>query len=120
MPLPHNKDLKKNSQKLRKDMTPQERHLWYDFLSGYSVQFRRQKVIGNFIVDFYCPKARIAIELDGSQHFDPDSVQADLERTIFLNSVGVQVLRYANNEVSEQFRAVCEVIDLHVRKVVAL
>ena len=82
MPLPHNKGLKENSQNLRKNMTPQERHLWYDFLSGYPVLFHRQKVIGNYIVDFYCPKAKIVVELDGSQHFEPEAAQADQERTL--------------------------------------
>ena len=120
MPLPHNKGLKDNSQILRKNMTSQERHLWYDFLSGYPVHFHRQKVIGNYIVDFYCPKAKIVVELDGSQHFEPEAMKADLERTEYLNHLGIKVLRYANNEVNEQFRAVCEDIDNHVRKVVSL
>ena len=120
MPFPHNKNLKDHSRNLRKNMTPQERRLWYDFLSGYPVRFHRQKVIGNYIVDFYCAKARIAVELDGSQHFEPEAMQADRERTEYLNSLGIKVLRYANNEVNEQFRAVCEDIDNHVRKVVRL
>ena len=120
MPLPHNKSLKENSQSLRKNMTPQERHLWYDFLSGYPVHFHRQKVIGNYIVDFYCPKAKTVVELDGSQHFEPEAVRADQERTEYLNRFGIKVLRYANNEVNEQFRAVCEDIDNQVRKIVSL
>ena len=120
MPLPHNKELKENSRDLRKNMTPQERHLWYDFLSGYPVHFRRQKVIGNYIVDFYCPRAKIVVELDGSQHFEPEAALADQERTEYLNSLGIKVLRYANNEVNEQFRAVCEDIDNQVRKIVSL
>ena len=120
MPLPHNKKLKENSQNLRKNMTAQERHLWYDFLSNYPVHFHRQKVIGNYIVDFYCPKAKIVVELDGSQHFEPEAVRADQERTEYLKRLGIQVLRYANNEVNEQFRAVCEDIDNQVRKAVRL
>ena len=120
MPLPHNKNLKDNSQSLRKNMTPQERHLWYDFLSAYPVHFHRQKVIGSYIVDFYCPKAKIVVELDGSQHFEREAIQADRERTDYLNSLGIRVLRYANNEVNTQFRAVCEDIDHQVRKVVRL
>ena len=119
MPLPHNKCLKENSQSLRKNMTPQERHLWYDFLSGYPVHFHRQKVIGNYIVDFYCPKAKIVVELDGSQHFEPEAAWADQVRTEYQNRFGIKVLRYTNNEVNEQFRAVCEDIDNQVRKIVS-
>ena len=120
MPLPHNQRLKENAQNLRKNMTPQERHLWYDFLSNYPVHFHRQKVIGNYIVDFYCPKAKMVVELDGSQHFESETARADQERTEYLNRLGIKVLRYANNEVNEQFRAVCEDIDRQVRKVVRL
>ena len=118
MTLPHNQKLIQNSQNLRKNMTPQERHLWYDFLSDYPLHFYRQKVIGNYIVDFYCPKAKVAVELDGSQHFAPQAIQADRERTEYLSSLGIRVLRYANNEVNEQFRTVCEDIDNQVRKIV--
>ena len=116
MPLPYNKKLKSNSQNLRKNMTSQERHLWYDFLSTYPLQFHRQKVIGNYIVDFYCPKAKIVVELDGSQHFEPKNIQADYERTSYLNHLGITVLRYANNEINTQFQAVCEDIDRQVQK----
>ena len=120
MALPLNKRLKENSQNLRKNMTPQERHLWYDFLSSYPVHFYRQKVLGNYIVDFYCPKAKMVVELDGSQHFEPEAAQADRGRTEYLNRLGIQVLRYANNGVNGQFQAVCEDIDNQVRKVVRL
>ena len=80
-------------------MTPQERHLWYDFLKSYPVRFRRQHVIGSYVVDFYCSKARIVIELDGSQHFEPEEQKKDAERTAFLEGYGLQIVRIPNNEI---------------------
>ena len=82
----YNKKLVPNSRTLRKNMTKEERHLWYDFLRGYPVKFTRQKVIGPYIVDFYCPKADLVIELDGSQHFTEDGLQKDAQRTVFLGN----------------------------------
>ena len=107
----HNAAFTENARALRKNMTKEERHLWYDFLRSYSVRFLRQKVIDRYIVDFYCHDARLIVELDGSQHFDPKNKQRDLERTRVLESRGLQVIRIPNNEVSQNFRSVCEYID---------
>ena len=107
----HNAAFTENARALRKNMTKEERHLWYDFLRSYSVRFLRQKVIDRYIVDFYCHDARLIVELDGSQHFDPKNQQRDLERTRVLESRGLQVIRIPNNEVNQNFRSVCEYID---------
>jgi len=115
MRLPKNKDLTKNAQELRRNMTKEERHLWYDFLKNYTVQFNRQKVIGNYIVDFYCHKARLIIELDGSQHFDTTQLVYDHQRTDYLRSLGLIVLRIPNNEIHDNFPGVCEFIDHEVK-----
>ena len=103
------------SQALRKNMTKEERHLWYDFLKSYPVQFNRQHPIGHYIVDFYCHKANLVIELDGSQHYSPEEIAYDQKRTAYLEQQGLCVLRYSNSDVMAQFRAVCDNIDLAVR-----
>ena len=108
--------LQARSRALRKAMTPQERHLWYDFLKAYPVHFRRQQVFGNYIADFYCHQAKLVVELDGSQHFDSEEAAYDQKRTEDLNRMGIQVLRYANNQVNEEFPAVCRDIDRIVRE----
>ena len=105
----------RNSQQLRTNMTKEERHLWYDFLKSYPVQFKRQFPIGNYIVDFYCHKAKLVIELDGSQHCTPEKMEYDKARTEYIESQGILVLRYSNLDVMNRFRAVCENIDLAVR-----
>ena len=99
------------SQTLRKTMTKEERHLWYNFLKTYPVQFRRQCVIGNYIVDFYCYQAKLVIELDGSQHCNPSAIQYDQKRSAYLQGQGLLVLRYSNLDVMKIFRGVCENID---------
>ena len=109
------KKLLRNSQNLRKSMTREERHLWYDFLKGYPVQFKRQYVIGSYIVDFYCFHAKIIIELDGSQHCEPQAVEYDRIRTAYLQKQGFLVMRFSNLDVMKQFRAVCETIDAAVK-----
>ena len=92
-------------------MTKEESLLWYRFLSKYPLRFRRQYVIGNYIVDFYCHKAKLVVELDGSQHYEPTEAQKDRIRTAYLESLGLRVLRFTNLEVLQQFRSVCEAID---------
>ena len=89
-------------------MTKEERHLWYDFLKELPVNFNRQKVIGNYIVDFYCAKAKIVIELDGSQHYFDEGREKDLKRDRFLSSLGLTVLRYSNDDVNNSFESVCQ------------
>ncbi len=96
-------------------MTSQERHIWYDFLRNYPLTINRQKVIGNYIVDFYCAKAKIVIELDGSQHYDKSGKEKDKIRDDFLNSLGISVLRYSNRDINENFKAVCCDIDRRLR-----
>ena len=113
--MKHDKQILRNSQALRRNMTKEERHLWYDFLKSYPIQFNRQYPIGNYIVDFYCQKAKLVIELDGSQHCSPEQIEYDRERTAFLKQQGLSVLRYSNLDVVNQFRAVCENIDLAVQ-----
>lgn len=107
--------LRKRSQQLRTNATKEERRLWYDYLREYPVQWKRQKVIGTYIVDFYCDKAKLAIELDGSQHYEDDNLEYDRSRTDYLNSVGVEVIRFTNTDISQRLRGVCDAIDLAVR-----
>ncbi|MGM9551558.1 MAG: endonuclease domain-containing protein [Clostridia bacterium] len=93
---------------LRKNMTKEERHLWYDFLKNLSVTVNRQKVIGKYIVDFYIASARIAIELDGSQHYEEENIKDDKERDKYLNEIGIKVLRYSNLDINSNFNEVCQ------------
>ena len=104
------------SQKLRKTMTKEERHLWYDFLKSYPIQFRRQYCIGIYIVDFYCYKSKLVIELDGSQHCLPDVADHDMKRTRYLEEQGCCVIRYSNRDIQQKFRGVCEHIDYCVKQ----
>ncbi|MBE5918755.1 MAG: endonuclease domain-containing protein [Pseudobutyrivibrio ruminis] len=104
----YNQKLKKNSQKLRKNMTKEERHLWFDFLKGLKYTIKRQQIIGNYIVDFYCASKKIVIELDGSQHYEADGINSDTRRDEYLNSIGIKVLRYSNYDINKNFIAVCE------------
>ena len=97
-------------------MTKEERRLWYEFLRGYPVRFSRQKVLGKYIVDFYSAEAKLIIELDGSQHYEDENMIRDAERTAFLESYGLRVLRIPNNEVSRNFSGVCEYIDAAVKQ----
>ena len=112
----HNKELTPLAKQLRSEMTKEERHLWYDFLRTYPIRFSRQKVLGRYIVDFYSAKAKLVIELDGSQHYETDRVEKDAERTAFLNGYGLQVIRIPNHEVNENFEGVCAYIDAVVRR----
>ena len=106
----HNPSLTANARKLRKEMTKEERHLWYDFLRDYPVRFLRQKVIDHYIVDFYCNKARLIIELDGSQHYEEKGLRNDQIRTEKLEDRNLAVIRIPNNEVMRNFSGVCEYI----------
>ena len=93
----HNKQLVPFAKQLRKEMTKEERHLWYDFLRSYPIRFSRQKVLGKYIVDFYSAEAKLVIELDGSQHYDEKSIEYDAARTAFLEAYGLTILRIPNN-----------------------
>ena len=101
---------------LRKNMTPWERKLWYEFLRNYPVRFQRQKAIGNYIVDFYCAKAKLVLELDGGGHYTADQIEQDALRTAQLESMDLTVLRICNPDIDRDFRSVCEYIDLTVQK----
>ena len=104
----YNAKLSGNAKALRKSMTKEERHLWYDFLKGLPVMVHRQKVIGNYIVDFYIADAKIVIELDGSQHYEMSGKEADAVRDAYLCAAGLTVLRYSNADVNQRFVSVCE------------
>ena len=108
--MEQNKKLKENAQTLRKHMTKEEAHLWYQFLCRYPLRFRRQYIIGNYIVDFYCHQASLVVELDGSQHYTPEEMEYDQKRTEFLKSQGLKVIRFSNLDVMHNFRTVCEAI----------
>lgn len=107
---------KPRAQKLRREMTRQERHLWYDYLSACPAHFRRQKQFGYYIVDFYCAKHKLVVEIDGSQHYEPEEQIRDAERTDYLSSLGLQVIRFSNHDVDAHFDNVCAVIDRLMRK----
>ena len=105
-------ELRTYAQQLRKDATKEENTLWYQFLRTYPLQFKRQEVIGGYIVDFFCPKAGLVIELDGGQHYEEKGKQYDLERTQYLEKIrGLRVLRFSNLDVNQNFEGVCTAID---------
>ena len=110
MRLPYKKNLIPFAKSLRKNATPQENHLWYDFLRGYKPRFQRQKAIDGYIADFYCHEARLIIELDGSQHYTPEGMTYDEARTRVLNAYGLTVLRLTNRDVDSYFPGVCQQI----------
>ena len=104
------------AKKLRKEATPQENHVWYDFLSRYEIRFQRQKMIDYFIAEFYCHKAKLIIEIDGSQHYTPEGRDKDQFRTERLEEYGLLVIRFTNEQVDTNFRGVCEFIDKIVKE----
>ncbi|MDO5401576.1 MAG: endonuclease domain-containing protein [Eubacteriales bacterium] len=110
--MEYNQKLTTLAQKLRKNMTMEERILWYHYLNKLPVRFRRQYVIGRYIVDFYCHEARLVIELDGSQHYMGDGPEQDAKRTEYLKEQGLRVLRFANTDVQKNLAGVCDKIDL--------
>ena len=104
-----------HARKLRREMTPHERKLWYLFLRKYPVKIYKQKILGQYIVDFYCPAAKLVIELDGWQHYEETGKEKDLFRDERLKELGLQVLRFSNREIDREFAAVCEQIDREIR-----
>ena len=112
---PNIKD-RRRAQSLRKNMTKEERHLWYDFLRSYPVRFLRQKVIDDYVVDFYCHEAKLIIELDGSQHYEGNGLLKDKIRTEKIESRNLTIIRIPNNEITKNFKGVCEYIDLYVKE----
>ncbi len=111
MSLPYKGNLIPLARNLRKNATPQEKRLWYEFLRKYPARFQRQKTIGNYIVDFYCHSAKLVIELDGSQHYTEKGEEYDSKRDAFLREQGLTVIRISNLDVDRNFIGVCDYID---------
>lgn len=118
MYLEYNKNLIENAKSLRKNMTKQEKHLWYDFLKLYNIKIIRQRTIGSYIVDFYCASAKLAIEIDGSQHYSEEGIQHDIGRTENLNTLGVKVLRFSNRDIDTNFNGVCTTIHNEIQNLI--
>ena len=112
----HNKELVPFAKQLRKEMTKEERHLWYDFLRAYPVRFSRQKVLGKYIADFYSAEAKLVIEIDGSQHYTEKGLERDEFRTQKLEGLDLKVIRFTNRQIEENFLGVCGFIDKTVRE----
>ncbi len=112
----HNKKIVPFAKELRKNMTKEERHLWYDFLKTYPIRFSRQKVLGKYIADFYCAQANLVIELDGSQHYEDAGMANDRKRTAYLQEFGITVIRISNFDVLKNFEGVCSHIDNAVKQ----
>ena len=110
MRYPRNQKNLSRARSLRRNMTPQERHLWYDFLRFCRPRFRRQELIGSYIADFFCYEAKLVVEIDGSQHFSPETVAYDNGRTAYFRSLGIRVLRVDNGQVNRNFSGVCTYI----------
>ena len=100
---------------LRKNATPHEKRLWYDFLADYRPRFQRQKTIDDFIADFYCHKAHLIIEIDGAQHYTKIGQQRDEFRTEVLEGYGLKVIRFTNRQINMKFHDVCRYIDAAVK-----
>ena len=116
MAIPKDDAQLKNARRLRRELTPHERKLWYLFLRDYPVKIYKQRIIGSFIVDFYCASANLVIELDGTQHYEPQGIHCDAERSQFLMSLGLEILRFSNRDIDRDFRGVCTQIDLTIQK----
>lgn len=112
----YNKDLIRVAKNLRSNMTKEEKHLWYDYLKNYKVRFSRQKILGKYVADFYCAKANLVIELDGSQHYQEKELDYDKARTEYLSKFNIKVVRIPNNEVNKNFDGVCRYIDITVQQ----
>ncbi len=109
--IPFAKDLRANA-------TDEENHLWYDFLNKYPIRFQRQKPIDNFIADFYCHKAKLIIEIDGSQHYTSEGKKRDEFRTEILEGYDLKVIRFTNFQINDNFKGVCQYIDITVKSLI--
>lgn len=116
MSIPKDNRQLENARRLRREMTPHERKLWYLFLRKYPVKFFKQRIIGSYIVDFYCSSAKLVIEIDGSQHYDIQGMEYDAHRSAFLESFGLKIVRFSNREIDRNFSSVCEQIDLIIKE----
>ena len=110
----HNGELTQRAQTLRKNMTKEERRLWYEYLRSYPYRFRRQVAFGNYILDFYCAAAKLAVELDGSQHYEDAGKRYDERRDRYLYENGIYVLRFSNTDILQNLNGVCQRIDMAV------
>ena len=104
--IPYNKKLVSNARTLRKNMTPEEKHLWYDFLKKLPLTVKRQHNIENYIVDFYIAEKKIVIEIDGKQHGTEEHKEKDRIRDEVLSSWNITVLRYTNDNIRNNFNTV--------------
>lgn len=111
----HNKKLTPLAKTLRKNMTKEENKLWYQYLRQYPIRFLRQKVINNYIVDFYCSKVKLIIELDGSQHYETTGINKDKNRNFELSQLGYKILRFSNLDINSNFEGVCETINSTIK-----
>lgn len=115
MYINYNKSYKELARNLRKNMTQEERKLWYLFLRNNKIRFLRQKIIDNYIVDFYCPNKKLIIELDGSQHYTTKGLLYDQIRTEILKKYNLQILRFSNYDINHNFNEVCEYIECYLK-----
>ena len=109
--IPRDMKLIPHSRDLRNHPTKQENHLWYDYLKGQKLHFYRQRIIGEYIVDFYSSAIKLVIEIDGSQHYEEDSVEYDTQRTIYIEGLGLKVIRFTNKDIDRNFSGVCSMIE---------
>ena len=116
MPIRYKRELIPRAKELRKEATVEENRLWYEFLRNYPIRFQRQKSIDHFIADFYCCRAKLIVEIDGSQHHTSQGKAYDEERTAILQRYGLQVIRFSNRQINQSFWAVCNEIDFTVKK----
>lgn len=114
--IDYNSKLNQRARTLRRNMTPWERKLWYTFLRTYPIKFYRQRIIGNYIADFYCSEAKLVIELDGGGHYQKSQREYDEFRTRVLQAKGFSVLRFSNLDVDKNFYGVCTEIDKVVKQ----
>ena len=114
MTIPKDNNQLESARQLRREMTPHERKLWYLFLRKYPAKIYKQRIIGRYIVDFYCASAKLVIELDGTQHYEPQGMAYDSDRSAYLTSLGLEVLRFSNRDVDRNFDSVCSQIDITV------
>ena len=115
MTIPKDNSQLETARRLRREMTPHERKLWFLFLRKYPVKIYKQRIIGRFIVDFYCASAKLVIEVDGSQHYEPQGIAYDTERSQFLPALGLEVWRFSTRDIDRDFRGVCEQIDITIQ-----
>ena len=115
MTIPKDNRQLENARRLHREMTPHERKLWYLFFRKCPVKIYKQRIIGRFIVDFYCASTKLVIEVDGSGHYESQGMVYDAERSAFLSALGLEILRFSNRDIDRDFRGVCEQIDMTIQ-----